>query len=80
MNVTRKSLYSGVENTLDINTTEEELEQIEICIRSNASSAEILEEFPDLTEDEVEFIINGVTREEFEDMKLDDEILGQYEV
>lgn len=61
MNVTRKSLYSGIERTLDLPVTERQLIAWE-----NGQYAQTA--FPDCTPAEREFIMTGVTSEEWETM------------
>jgi hypothetical protein len=68
MKITRKSMYSGKENTMDLPTvTQERLEQ---CWSQNASreGKHIQEVFPELSADEREFLMTGSTPEEWEEM------------
>lgn len=60
MLVTRRSQLSWEENTREINCTPEQLDAYE-------RGAGLLRElFPDLTDDEREFIATGITKEEWE--------------
>lgn len=61
MLITRKSDYSGVERTLDIPCTQEELDSWQEGILSQKA-------FPNCTPDQREFIISGITGEEWEEM------------
>lgn len=59
MKVTRKSLHSGQINTLEIPCTEEQMERF---IRREDLVQNI---FPDLTKEQREFIMTGITAEEW---------------
>jgi hypothetical protein len=59
MKVTRKSMFTGKENTLDLDITQEQL------IRYETGSEVIQRVFPRLSADEREFIKTGVTPEEW---------------
>lgn len=61
MKVTRTSKFTGVERTLDLDVTEEGLEQW-------AQGDLIQNVFPHLTPDEREFIMTGVTGEEWDEL------------
>lgn len=59
MKITRKSQVSGIERTLDINITEEQLKRWE--------SGEFIQRVaPHLTDNEREFIMSGITQEEWD--------------
>lgn len=60
MKVTRKSVVSGIERTLDLPVTEE---QIQLW----RDGVLIQRAMPQLTSDQREFIISGVTKEEWEE-------------
>ena len=65
MNITRVSMLSGVERTLDIPVTDEQL--------SNWNSGMLIQDvMPNLTDDQREFIISGITADEW-DMFMDDD-------
>ena len=67
MLITRKSLYSGVEHTLDINITQEKLDEW-TRLESDSNGPLIQEFFPELTADEREFILTGILADEWDDM------------
>ena len=61
MKITRVSTMSGVERTLEINVTEGQL--------ARWKAGELIQvAMPQLTDDEREFIMTGITAEEWEDM------------
>jgi hypothetical protein len=59
MKITRKSAITGVEHSMNLPVTEEQLKNW-----NNGMLAQ--NAFPDLTSDEREFIITGITQEEWE--------------
>ena len=62
MNITKKSSLSGIEHTMNINITEEELFRIE----NRYNSKELIQNIvPNLTMDEREFLMTGITNEEW---------------
>ena len=62
MNVTRVSMMSGIEHTLDLPVTTEQLERY-------AQGGVLLQDvFPTLTPDEREFIKTGITPQEWDEM------------
>jgi hypothetical protein len=65
MKVTRKSAFTGVEHTIDLPTVTEE--RLARCWRfnPNGKGKHIQEVFPELTADEREFLMTGVTAEEW---------------
>lgn len=67
MKITRKSILSGTERTLEIPVTEEQLAKYE----SGMVLAQVA--FPDLTPDQREFIMTGVTPEDWDEAFGDDE-------
>lgn len=66
MLITRKSLISGIERTLEIPVTQEELDNWEGGMLAQ-------EAFPNLTADQREFIMTGITPEEWEETMGEDE-------
>lgn len=62
MLVTRKSIVSGKIRTIDLPIKKEDLESYE------KGKGLIQNIFPDLTPDQREFIITGVTREEWDNL------------
>lgn len=66
MEITRKSFLTGIERTLEIPVTQEQLSKWE-------SGILIQDAMPNLTPDQREFILTGVTSEEW------DESLGEEE-
>ena len=67
MLITRKSMLTGVERTLDIPCTPEQLAAWD---RGDDLIQRIM---PDLTEDQREFIMTGCTPEEWDTLSEDDE-------
>jgi hypothetical protein len=67
MLITRTSQATGVTRTLDLPVTEEQL------ILWATTSALIQDVFPNLTDDQREFIVSGMTADEW------DQIFGEYE-
>ena len=64
MLVTRKSLFSGKENTMDLDVTEEQLQRWR--------SGELVQDvFPHLAADEREFLVSGCLPDEW------DEVFGE---
>lgn len=61
MKITRKSEFTGIERTLDINVTEEQLLAWE-------QGTNIQDAMPNLTDDEREFIKSGITAEEWDEL------------
>lgn len=61
MLIEKKSMFTGIVHTMDIPVTEEQL------IHWKESNALIQNEFPFLTADQREFLITGVTPEEWDD-------------
>lgn len=59
MKITRKSIIDGVERTMDIDVTEEQLE-------AWTSGTLIQKAMPNLTASEREFIMTGITDEQWE--------------
>lgn len=62
MLVTRRSIVSGVERTIDLPVTQEQLD------RHSRGEGLIQDIFPDLTADQREFILTGITAEEWDNM------------
>lgn len=61
MIVTRKSMLSGIERSIDLPITEEQVR------RWNAREGYIQEIFSNLSADECEFIMTGISAEEWDD-------------
>lgn len=68
MKVTRKSSFSGKENTMDLDITEEQLADYETTNGPLVQNA-----FPNLSADEREFIMTGITPDEWNDMFVEEE-------
>ena len=66
MLITRKSLISGIERTFDIPVTQEELYDWESGMLAQ-------EAFPNLTAAQREFLMTGITPEEWEETMKEDE-------
>ncbi len=62
MKVTKKSTWSGNDNTLDLNITQEQLD-----LWDNGRGPFIQRVFPNLTADEREFLLTGMTKEEWDE-------------
>jgi hypothetical protein len=62
MNITKISSLTGIEHTLNINVTEDELLRVE----NRYNSKELIQNIvPNLTMDEREFLMTGITNEEW---------------
>jgi hypothetical protein len=62
MNITKISSLTGIEHTLNINITEDELLRVE----NRRNSTELIQNIvPNLTMDEREFLMTGITNEEW---------------
>lgn len=61
MVVTRTSKFSGVQRTMDLDITQEQLLDYE-------KGMNIQYAFPNLTADEREFFMTGITKEEWEEL------------
>ena len=59
MQITRKSMISGIERTLELNVTQKQLDAWD-------NGQLIQKAMPQLSDDEREFIMTGVTQEEWE--------------
>lgn len=60
MQITKRSMFSGIEYTLDIPVTQEQLD--------NWHNGMLIQDaMPNLTPDEREFIMTGVTKEEWDE-------------
>lgn len=66
MLITRVSIFSGVQRSLEIAVTQAQLEEW-------AGGTLIQKAMPDITNAEREFIMNGVTQEEWDEMFKEDE-------
>lgn len=66
MKITRTSIQSGKRRTLDINVTQQQMDRLK-------GDEHIQDVMPHLTADEREFILTGITAEEWEEMFGDDE-------
>ena len=62
MNITKISSLTGIEHTLNINITQDELLRVE----NRRNSTELIQNIvPNLTMDEREFLMTGITNEEW---------------
>ena len=59
MLVTRKSMFTGIERTLDLDITQEQLDAYN-------NGAKIQDAFPHLSADDREFIMTGATADEWD--------------
>lgn len=66
MLITRKSMLSGIERSLEIPVTKEQIDKWE-------SGALAQEAFPNITPTQREFIMTGVTDEEWDNAFLDED-------
>jgi len=66
MLITRKSLFTGVERTLDIDITQEQLNKWEAGVDL------IQNVFPNLSADDREFLITGITADEWKNYVSDE--------
>lgn len=74
MKITRTSIISGITRTLDIDVTQEQLDEY-------AENERVIGAiFPNISIDEREFIKSGITDEEWQDMFKEDEDGQQYEL
>ena len=69
MQIVRTSMYSGKSNTMEINAAPDRLQRYLSC----GSQELIQDHFPELTPDEREFLMTGVTPEEWNQMFPDEE-------
>jgi hypothetical protein len=67
MLVTRKSMVSGVERSVDLDVTQEQLDRFE------RGEGHIQDIFPQLTAGQREFIMTGITDEEWDELWPDEE-------
>lgn len=65
MKITRRSLVSGVERTLDLDITESQ-------IRAWKDGMLAQNAFPNLSADDREFVMTGIVREEWEKLARDE--------
>lgn len=63
MKITRRSEFTGIERTLDLPITEEQIKLYE-------NGALIQVAFPNLTNDQREFLMTGVVREEWDQFMI----------
>lgn len=63
MLITRTSIYSGKTRTLDLDVTKEQMAEFE---SPNRRAIQYI--FPNLSANDREFILNGVTKEEWEEL------------
>jgi len=61
MLITKKSAFTGIEHTMDLPITQEQLEAY------TSGNGLIQNIFPDLTPDQREFLMTGVTPEEWDE-------------
>lgn len=66
MKVTRTSIYSGITRTLDLDITEAQ-------VQAYQDGAMIQIAFPNLSDDDREFILTGTTRDEWIEMFSEEE-------
>lgn len=62
--VTRTSKFSGITRTLEFNITQDQIDKYN-------EGLHIQKAFPNLTSDEREFILTGITKEEWDEMCKD---------
>jgi len=67
MLITKKSAFTGIEHTMDLPITQEQLEAY------TSGNGLIQNIFPDLTPDQREFLMTGVTSEEWDEFFGKDE-------
>jgi hypothetical protein len=67
MNITRKSPITGATHTLDLNVTQEQLDAYD------RGGVLIQHAFPDLPKAEREFILTGITADEWDELFAGDE-------
>jgi hypothetical protein len=67
MKVTRKSQFSGITRTKELDITSEE------ALLYNSGETNIQHCFPNVSSNDREFILTGITPEEWEEMMKDDE-------
>lgn len=71
MKLQKRSQHSGKVNEMEINTTPEKLQQ---WMKFEYGERPFIQDFfPELTDDEREFILSGMTPQEWEDFCKDDE-------
>lgn len=66
MQITRTSLLTGIRRTLDINVTEAQL-------KAHAEGMLIQDAMPDVSADDREFIISGITKQEWDSMPREED-------
>lgn len=66
MKITRTSRYSGVERTMEIPVTQKQLDTWK-------GGALIQDAMPDLSADEREFLMSGITPEEWREIRPDED-------
>ena len=68
MKVTRVSLVSGLTSSMDLPVTQEQLDEV------NSPSGRLIQHiFPELTADQREFILTGITPEEWDELYGEEE-------
>lgn len=67
MIITRKSIFTGIERSLDLNINEEDLNR---WLKGEDLIQNI---FPHLTDNEREFILSGTTPEEWDEFTTDED-------
>lgn len=66
MKITRTSTISGITRSMDLPVTEEQVKRF--------NSGELIQNvFPDLTDDEREFIMTGITADEWDEIFPEDQ-------
>ena len=63
MKITKQSSLSGVEHTIDIDITEEEFQRVELRFFTKELVQDII---PNVTRGEREFLMTGITQEEWD--------------
>jgi len=71
MKITRHSIVSGKDNTMELNVTQEMLDEWQ-------TGAKIQDVMPHLSADEREFLISGLLPQEFDDLCIDWEEEGEF--
>jgi len=74
MLVTRKSSFTGVEHTMELNVTQAQMDGLkELPFHQGHVPKHIQDIFPNLSADEREFLKSGITKEEW-DAEMNDDV------
>ncbi len=65
MIITKKSVFSGITRSLDLPVTQKQLNRFATRIKTGEYVQDI---FPDLSPDDREFILSGITPEEWDEV------------